>query len=160
MNAPTPATIVARDIMVTKLVTLSPETDVFRGIEILVRHKISGAPVVNSSGSLLGIFSEKSCMQVLIDAAYENLPTNSVSAFMDTNPLTITENTSFLTIAQIFLNQPKRRLPVVKKTRLLGQVSRRDVIRAAAKSFVTTTEHHSTLLYLSAIHDMSAPPAV
>ena len=103
MNASSPANIVARDIMIAKLVTLSPETDVFQGIETLIRHKISGAPVVDESGNLIGVFSEKSCMQVLIDAAYEGLPTNSVSAFMDSNPETIDENTSFLTIAQIFL---------------------------------------------------------
>lgn len=160
MNASSPANIVARDIMVTKLVTLSPETDVFQGIETLIRHKISGAPVVDDSGNLIGVFSEKSCMQVLIDAAYEGLPTNSVSAFMDSNPETIKENTSFLTIAQIFLNQPRRRLPVVEGGRLVGQVSRRDVIRAAAKSFTTSVEQPSTLLYLSALREMTDPPAV
>lgn len=160
MNASSPANIVARDIMVTKLVTLSPETDVFQGIETLVRHKISGAPVVDDLGNLVGVFSEKSCMQVLIDAAYEGLPTNSVSAFMDANPDTITENTSFLTIAQVFLSQPRRRLPVVDGSRLVGQVSRRDVIRAAAQSFNTSMDHSSTLLYLSALREMTDPPAV
>jgi CBS domain-containing protein len=79
---------------------------------------------------------------------------------MDSNPETIDENTSFLTIAQIFLNQPRRRLPVVKGSRLVGQVSRRDVIRAAAKSFTASVEQPSTLLYLSALREMTDPPAV
>ena len=58
MNASSPAHIVARDIMVTKLVTLLPEQDVFLGIETLIRHKISGAPVVDDGGNLIGVFSE------------------------------------------------------------------------------------------------------
>ena len=160
MNRSSPASLVAGDIMATKLVTLSPETDVFQGIETLVRRRISGAPVVDHEGNLVGVFSEKSCMQVLIDAAYDGLPTNSVSAFMDSSPETIHENTCFLTIAQIFLNQPRRRLPVVDGPRLVGQVSRRDVIEAAANYFTISVEHPSTLLYLSALREMTDPPAV
>ena len=160
MNARSPANTVARDVMATKLVTLSPETDVFKGIETLVRHKISGAPVVDPEGNLMGVFSEKSCMQVLIDAAYENLPTNKVLAFMDSDPETVHENTSFLTIAQIFLNQPTRRLPVVAGKQLVGQVSRRDIIRTATQFFTQSSGHHRTLLYLSALYEMTDPPVV
>ena len=160
MNRSSPASMVAGDIMVTKLITLSPETDVFEGIETLVRHRISGAPVVDDEGNLVGVFSEKSCMQVLIDAAYDGMPTNRVRAFMDSNPLTVDEKTCFLTIAQIFLNQPRRRLPVVEGVRLVGQVSRRDVIKAAANYFAISVDHPSRLLYLSALREMTDPPVV
>ena len=130
------ANMVARDIMVTRLVTLRPEMDVFKCIEILVKNKISGAPVVDKNNNLLGTFSEKCCMQVLIDAAYEGLPTNQVGAFMDADPQTISEDTMLLSIAQVFLITPRRRLPVVKDGKLVGQISRRDVLRAA-QDFLT-----------------------
>ena len=64
-----PNSVLARDIMAKRLVTLHPEVDVFQAIEILVKNKISGAPVVDENMKLLGVFSEKCCMQVLIDAA-------------------------------------------------------------------------------------------
>lgn len=150
----------AGEIMTTRLFTLRPDTDVFDGIDTLVRHRISGAPVVDSEQNLLGVFSEKSCLEVLIDAAYERLPTNRVSAFMDPNPTTITEDTDLLTIAQIFINKRTRRLPVLRDEKLVGQVSRRDVIRAAAKIRAAYPDRESTLLYLSAIRSMQDPPVV
>ena len=155
-----PKSIVAADIMAKRLITLFPEMDVFKGIEILVKNRISGAPVVDRDHHLLGVFSEKHCMQVLIDAAYEGLPTNQVGAFMDDDPQTISEDTGLLVMAQVFLLTPRRRLPVVKDNRLIGQVSRRDVIKAASKLLSTSPSRGNPLLYLSALHDMNNTPNV
>ena len=55
----------AKDIMVTKLVTLSPHTHVFDGIRLLLKHEITGAPVVEDDQQYLGVFSEKCCMGVI-----------------------------------------------------------------------------------------------
>lgn len=156
------ANIVARDFMTTRLVTLKPEMDVFKAIDVLVKKKISGAPVVDENNQLLGTFSEKCCMQVLIDGAYDQLPTNRVSAFMDNDPQVITESTGLLSIAQVFLITPRRRLPVVKDCKLVGQVSRRDVIRVATKNAkrLPQLNRESTLLYLSALREMNDPPKV
>lgn len=155
-----PKSIVAADIMARRLVTLYPEMDVFKAIEILVKNRISGAPVVDREYHLLGVFSEKNCMQVLIDAAYEGLPTNHVGAFMDDDPQTISEDTGLLVMAQVFLLTTRRRLPVVKNDRLIGQVSRRDVIKAASKLLATSPSRGNPLLYLSALHDMNNTPNV
>ena len=155
-----PTNVYARDIMVTKLITLKPEVDVFQGIELLIKHRISGAPVIDDSRKLLGIFSEKSCMQVLIDAAYEQLPTNRVDAFMDKEMITITEDTQLLSVAQIFLTTPRRRLPVLDGEQLVGQVSRRDVLRATLEVIRRSPDRASTLLYLSALRAMDDVPAV
>jgi CBS domain-containing protein len=154
------ADMVASDVMVTRLVKLRPETDVFKAIEILIKNKISGAPVVDESGALLGVFSEKCCMQVLIDAAYEGLPSNEVRAFMNTDPDTVEENTQLLSLANFFLITPSRRLPVIRKGKLVGQVSRRDVIRAAAKKQPKHSDFSKRLLYLSALREMDEVPAV
>ena len=51
--------IVARDIMVKRLITLSPDMDVFKAIDLLLKHRISGAPVVDENNMLIGIFSER-----------------------------------------------------------------------------------------------------
>ena len=63
--------ITARDFMITRLVTLRPEMDVIKAVQLLLKNRISGAPVVDSDGTYLGIFSEKCSMNVLLDAAYE-----------------------------------------------------------------------------------------
>ena len=152
--------ITAKDIMTTRLITLSPETDVFEAIELLNKNKISGAPVIDQNKTLLGMFTEQSCLEVLIDAAYEGLPTNQVGAFMNEPADTVKESTMMLTCAQIFLHKKTRRLPVVKEGKLVGQVSRRDVIGAAANIFKKSSGHAATLLYLSALRDMQDAPAV
>lgn len=152
--------MVAADIMTTRLVKLRPETDVFKAIEVLVKKKISGAPVVDADNRLLGVFSEKCCMQVLVDAAYEGLPTNDVAAFMVKDPFCVNEDLQLLSIANYFLISPARRVPVVRDGVLVGQISRRDVIRAAAKKEVRHTDHSRKLLYLSALREMEEVPAV
>ena len=151
-------TMVARDIMKTRLVTLKPTMDVFKAIKMLVKNKISGAPVVDDKGQLLGVFSEKCSMQVLIDASYDGLPTNQVGAFMKTDPQTTTEDARLLTIANFFLISPWRRLPVVKDGILVGQISRRDVIAAAEKLNTRESSHSKKLLYLSALCEMEEAP--
>lgn len=150
----------AKDIMTTRLHTLRADTDVFRAIETLNKNRISGAPVIDENKQLLGMFTEKSCLEVLIDAAYEGLPTTQVGAFMDDPADTIDENTSLLSIAQVFLNKRTRRLPVLREGKLVGQVSRRDVIRAAIKVSESAPDRASSLLYLSALREMQDVPAV
>jgi CBS domain-containing protein len=120
----------ARQLMSTKLVTLSPETDVVQAIGNLLKYAISGVPVVDSDNRFLGVFSEKTSMRVLIQAAYEQLPSTAVAEFMDRDlGRTILEDVSFLECARLFRETPYRRLPVLRGGQLLGQVSRRDLLR-------------------------------
>lgn len=157
---PLPPALTAKDIMATKLVTLSPDADVFEAIGVLLKHKISGCPVVDRDGRLLGLFSEKSCMQVVIDAAYEQLPTNHVETFMIRSPQTIDEQTDLLSMAQIFLSTSRRRLPVLRDGIVVGQVSRRDVIRAAHQMLIVEKQDKTPPLYLSALREMDEAPDV
>ena len=75
--------MLARNIMVTRLVTLSSVMDVFEAIGLLLRHRISGAPVVDPDGNYVGVFSEKESMRVLLDAAVDSLPCTSVDGFVE-----------------------------------------------------------------------------
>ncbi len=151
----TTAAILARDMMVRNLVTLSPDLDVFSAIDVLLRKRISGAPVVDSVGDFLGIFSEKSSMQVIVNAAYENLPDAGLMPFVDREPPTITPETDLLTICQTFLDQATRRLPVLHHSKLVGQISRRDVMRQVSNFCREKKCGHSELLYLSAVEESS-----
>jgi len=144
--------------MVTRLVTLSPGVDVYDAIAMLLKHRISGAPVIDDAGRYLGVFSEKCCMSVLVTAAYDSMPTSQIDPFIDTDARTIGEETDLLTIAQVFLNTDSRRLPVLRSGRLVGQISRRDVLKAAHEMIAVAPGRDSDLLYLSSILDRNEAP--
>ncbi|KAA5537949.1 CBS domain-containing protein [Roseiconus nitratireducens] len=115
-----------RDVLV-----LSPDEDVFVAIGHLLNHRISGAPVVDTEGRFLGSFSEKTSMNVVIRGAYDQLPSTTVKSFMDTDPdRVIHEDMNLWAVAGMFASTRYRRLPVVRDGRVLGQISRCDVLRA------------------------------
>ena len=120
----------AKDIMATRLVTLNPTDDVYQGLHALLTNKISGAPVVDIDGTFVGVFNEKSCMDVVIGDQYHGVSNNQVQDLMFTDVKTIAPNTSIIDIALMFRNEPLRRLPVLHNGKLVGLVSRRDVLRA------------------------------
>ncbi len=148
----------AKDIMVTKLVTLTPDVDVFEAIGLLLKHRISGAPVIDARRNFLGVFSEKNCMSVLLESAYDQHPTTHLYAFMDVECPTITEDADLLTIAQIFRDTHCRRLPVIRKSKLVGQISRRDLLKAAHDMMAAAPDGESAFLYLSSIAERHEAP--
>ncbi len=154
------ATITARDFMVTRLTTLTPDMDVHDAIKLLLRHRISGAPVVGPRDQYLGVFSERCSMQVILDAAYEQLPSSQVGMFMDTKAMTIAPDTQLLSIAQAFLLTNYRRLPVIDEDGvLLGQVSRRDVLNATVDILKPAKSvRESSFLYISALKTREEAP--
>lgn len=139
-------TIRARDIMVTKLITLSPDMKLLDAAKRLFKNSISGAPVVDQSGNLIGVFSEKDVMSALINAVYNEFPSVEVSSYMSRNLQTITENADLLTIAQIFQRNDFRRLPVVRDQKLVGQISRRDVMKSVVNLLEPAKDHKTAVL--------------
>ena len=150
--------ILAKDIMVTRVITLRAEMDLRDAAKLLLKNKISGAPVIDAANQLIGIFSEKDLMTALIDAVYDEFPASDVEAYMDPHPRSISEETDLLSIAQIFHDNTFRRLPVVRDGKLVGQISRRDVLRAVVKLIEPAADHHTALLYLSALKNRDESP--
>ena len=118
--------------MARRLVTLRPETNIYQAVDLLIDRAISGAPVVDSSGALVGVLSEKDCMQVLTRSAFEDLPSDvTVGDLMSKDPVTVRDDQAVIHAAEIFLSKAFRRLPVLnQKGDLVGQLSRRDVLKA------------------------------
>ncbi|MDH3615233.1 MAG: CBS domain-containing protein [Gammaproteobacteria bacterium] len=121
---------VVRDYMARTLVTFKPETDVLDAVHTLVQHRIAGAPVVDDEGSLLGMLSEFDCMKVALNAGYHGIWGGPVRDFMSDGVETVDADMSIVDLAQVFIDKKFRRFPVVQGTRLVGQISRRDVLRA------------------------------
>ena len=118
------------EFMATNLITFFPETPIETAIDTFLTQKISGAPVVNSEGSLVGILSEKDCMRTLFEASYYNNLGGYVKEYMSTDVTTIDVNETLSNVADSFLNSRFRRFPILEGDKLVGQISRRDVLRA------------------------------
>ena len=121
---------VVKDYMARTLVTFKPDTEVLDAIHELVKHRIAGAPVVDDEGNLVGMLSELDCMKVALNAGYHGTSGGPVSDFMSDGVETIDAEMSIIDLAQQFINTRYRRFPVLMGTRLVGQISRRDVLRA------------------------------
>ena len=121
---------VVKDYMARTLVTFKPDTEVLDAIHELVKHRIAGAPVVDDEGNLLGMLSELDCMKVALNAGYHGTSGGPVRDFMSDGVKTVDAEMSIIDLAQLFINSRFRRFPVIQKTRLVGQISRRDVLRA------------------------------
>jgi CBS domain-containing protein len=145
-------------MMVTQLVTLTPDMDVFEAIGLLLRNKISGAPVVDGDENFVGVFSERCCLEVLVKAAYEQVPSTSVFPFIEADAPTIHEETDILEIARTFLRTATRRLPVLRGTKLVGQISRRDVLKHAHTNMHVAPTTEARLLYISSLFEHHEAP--
>lgn len=119
-----------RDFMAASLVTFSPDTEILAAIAELVDKRISGAPVVDNRGNLVGLLSEQDCLKVALEAGYYQSYGGPVSQYMSKDVVTVDADTSVLDLAQRFINEPYRRFPVMDGNQLVGQISRRDVLRA------------------------------
>ena len=119
--------------MAVNLVTFLTTTNVVDAMDLLLKHGISGAPVVDDEGSLVGIVSEVDLIQVVVQDSYYNEPVGIVADFMRTNVETVTSDTDIFTLAEKFIREHRRRYPVVDRGVLVGQISRRDVLRAASE---------------------------
>lgn len=125
---------------VANLVTFSPDQTIQEVIDIIINKGISGAPVLDKDRKLVGIISEKDCLRIIVDQAYHNLPTSDrkVSDYMTAKVKTLSPNSDVVEAANEFLNSPIRRLPIVEDGKLIGQVSRRDILKASKNISQTT----------------------
>lgn len=122
--------VVVKDYMARTLITFKPETDVLDAVHELVEHRIAGAPVVDDAGNLIGMLSELDCLKIALHAGYHGDWGGPVSDYMSAGVKTVDGEMSIIDLAQVFLDTKFRRFPVVERNRLIGQISRRDVLRA------------------------------
>jgi len=120
----------ARDYMSRHLVTFTPEMEVIHAVGILVEKRISGAPVLDRLGNLVGMLSEKDCMRIALAAGYYGEWGGRVGEYMHSPVATIDADMPIVEVAQLFAEREYRRYPVTEDARLVGQISRSDVLRA------------------------------
>ena len=112
------------------LVTVRPEDDVEKAVRTLVRRGVSGAPVVDREGRLRGVLSEHDCIRVLAQAIEGRWPEGRVEQHMTREVESVRPDEDLLAISARFTHGHHRRLLVVEGDRVIGLLSRRDLLRA------------------------------
>lgn len=124
-----------RDCMARDLVTLSPEMEITQAAHLLLAHGISGAPVVDAAGRLVGVLSKKDCLRAALQASYHRDWGGEVAGFMSREVETLAPDLDIVAAAQAFVDSSYRRFPVLAEGRLVGQISRADVLRALTEEW-------------------------
>ena len=119
-----------RDYMVKNLISAHPEMDIHKAIKIILKHKISGMPVIDEVGGLVGILSRKDCLKVAFHASYHHDRGGPVSEYMSSDVETIHPDMEIVEVAELFLKKNYRRFPVIERGRMVGQISRHDILKA------------------------------
>ena len=125
--------VLVTDHMTRKVVSIAQDLDISTATRYLIEHDISGAPVLDDHGRLVGILTERDCMKVALHAGYHDVPYGLVSDYMSPEPESVAPEQSVLTLAEKFVHGRFRRYPVVDNGRLVGIITRRDVLRALGK---------------------------
>ena len=115
--------MLANDIMTKKVITVSPTTSVKDLAKTLTKNKVSGTPVADKNGKLLGIVSRT---DVVAKGG------EKVKDIMSKDIISVNEETPVEEIANLFTTHKINRVPVLRGKKLVGIVSRADIVRAIA----------------------------
>lgn len=123
------------EFMTVKLITFKPDMDIQEATRSLLKNNISGAPVVNDDGDLVGVLSEHDCLKLILDGQYNQRPSGvgTVADYMSTEVRSLDVSTTISEAAYRFVNGHFRRFPITEDGRLVGQISRRDILKAVDK---------------------------
>lgn len=126
------------DYMATDLVTFTPADDIIDAMRVLLETHYSGAPVLDQDGQLVGVLSKKDCLAIVYNTAYHQDWGGRVEQYMSRKVETIDADCGILEVAEKFLKSSFRRFPVLREGRLVGQISRYDILRAIDNTYLST----------------------
>lgn len=122
-----------QDLMTRDVMTLTPDQEILQAMDLLVTRRLSGAPVVDASGAVVGMLSKKDCLKAALNASYYQEWGGKVRDYMTTPVSSLPPDMDVLEAAAVFQSSAYRRFPILKDGRLVGQVSRLDLLRALAR---------------------------
>jgi len=117
----------AKDVMSNRVITISKGKNLYDAIQLLVCGQISGLPVVDDQNKMIGIITEKDVLNFVFSG---NLKNTAVEEVMTKDVVSFSPETEVETIALSIGHDRFRRVPIVEGDKVVGIVSRRDIIRA------------------------------
>jgi CBS domain-containing protein len=124
-----------RDFMVRKPVVFTRDTDLLDAVRILVDKRISGAPVVDERGNLVGVLTERDFLKAALVAGYHGESGGCVGDYMSPDVQAVNAEDSLFDVATRFVETGYRGFPVMEDNRVVGLVTRQDVLRTVIDSF-------------------------
>ena len=118
------------EYMDTAVPTLSPETQIMAAVDFLLRYQVTGAPVVDPEGRLVGIITETDLLKLLTEGTLGEPPTAATAAELTpTDVITTPPTVDIYYVAGMFLANKFRRIPVVEGDKIVGAITRYDLLR-------------------------------
>ena len=127
--------IIVSDYMTRNLIVFKPQQSVLAVMNQLIKNRISGGPVVNKNNELIGIISEGDCIKQITESRHYNQPLDNINVedHMIKDVETIDGDMNIFDAAEKFISSKRRRFPIVKEGKLVGQISQKDILKAALK---------------------------
>lgn len=119
-----------RQFMTPIPITFQPDTEVLDAVAVLVKRGISGAPVVDQKGNLVGVLTERDCLKIALSASYHGERGGKLSRYMTTDVATVDIDMPLIKVVEMFVDASYKRYPVMERNRLVGVISRRDALTA------------------------------
>jgi len=119
-----------RDVMTKDPTTVTRNTPIYDAMRTLAQQGITGLPVVDVDGTLVGVVSEKDMLRLLYEASLTNV---AVEEFMSHDVVAFDQDDDLIDACECLINNHFRRVPVVADGKLVGLVSRADIIRYILK---------------------------
>lgn len=123
-----------KDIMRVQAASLSPDTGLAAAVSTIQTSGYLGLPVLDNAGRLVGFLSEQDCLQQLVTESYHCETHVTVADLMRSNPLHISEDLTVFSLAQMMSKGQPKTFPVTRDDRLVGIVTRSDVVKALTES--------------------------
>jgi len=142
--------------MTRGVVSIGPDASILEAAELMVKHQISGLPVVDEAGALIGIVTERDLLRrehtgaeaqspewlefligpERLGPEYAQCRSRKVAEVMTGNPVTVAEDEPIEKVLHLMEERRIKRLPVMRHGRLIGIIARPDLVRAFARGFI------------------------
>ncbi|MEE9397171.1 MAG: CBS domain-containing protein [Methylococcales bacterium] len=122
--------VTVRDYMAPNVIKLKRDMGLQEAIKLLLKNRITGAPVIDNHGRIIGAFSERNCLKAVVDSAFNRDVGGKVEDFMTKGVVPVEADMGIVDIAAKFIESTARNFTVVEDVEIIGVISRVDVLRA------------------------------
>ena len=122
--------MLAKDIMTTQVMTVEPTTTIREAIKLLVGLEISGLIVLDTHGDIIGVVTER---DLIVAHDFLKELKAPIKDYMNTHLISVTESTPVEEISRLLIQGDIRRVPVVNGKKVVGVISRRNILKAILK---------------------------